>query len=222
MDYLVKDNVRFECGFYLTPRQVVDAIYACNQQLLNLPTSLFKAIDYKTTSAMIGCMICENIAINSNGQAIVNPIEKGHPDILPNNIGCATEAMLRNYPDGLEVKCTIGGISKGSTLKKAEPRYSETNVITWQAHHQEVSQLLGLVYDYIKTNDGNKPIVTAAFYSSVLRSTDWGAISGTKGRNTKVCGMLSSGKRKMADGWFAVLDDDNYINLYERIFNTRF
>lgn len=129
---------------------------------------------------------------------------------------------LRNYPEGLEVKCTIGGVSKGASLQKAAPRLSETTTITWQAHHQEVSELLGITYDYINTPNGTKPIITAAFYSDNLSPNDWGEISGTTGRNTKVCGMLASGKRKMASGWFAAVDIPGYIELYERIFRTNF
>lgn len=220
--YLIKNNVCFDCGFPLSANDVVVAIAACNEDLFNLPSSLYRAIDYKTTSAMIGCILCENISKNSENTAITNPIEKGHPDILPITALNACEEELRNYPIGLEVKCTIGGITKGSQLRKAEPRFSETTTITWQAHHQEVTQLLGITYDYILTSDGNKPFITAAFYSDQLITNDWGEISGTTGRNTKVCGMLASGKRKMTDGWFAVIDDLNYISLYERIFKTDF
>ena len=220
--YLIKNNVYFDCGFPLSANDVVDAIAASNEDLFNLPSSLYRAIDYKTTSAMIGCILCENISKNSENTAITNPIEKGHPDILPYTALNASEEELRNYPIGLEVKCTIGGITKGAQLRKAEPRFSETTTITWQAHHQEVTQLLGITYDYILTSDGNKPFITAAFYSDCLTTNDWGEISGTTGRNTKVCGMLASGKRKMADGWFAVIDDSNYISLYERIFKTDF
>lgn len=221
-NYLIKNNVYFDCGFPLSTRDVVDAIAASNEDLLNLPSSLYKAIDYKTTSAMIGCILCENISKNSENTAIINPIEKGHPDVLPITALGASEEVLRNYPIGLEVKCTIGGVVNSSQLRKAEPRFSETTTITWQAHHQEVTQLLGITYDYILTSDGSKPFITAAFYSDQLITNDWGKISGTTGRNTKVCGMLASGKQKMADGWFAVIDDLNYISLYEHIFKTDF
>lgn len=221
-NYLIKSNFYFDCGFPLSADDVVEAIVASNEELSTLPSSLYRSIDYKTTSAMIGCILCDNISKNSENTAITNPIEKGHPDILPITALDAIEEKLRNYPTGLEVKCTIGGIAKGSRLRKTEPRFLETNTITWQAHHQEVTQLLGITYDYIFTPDGNKPFITAAFYSDQLITSDWGEISGTTGRNTKVCGMLASGKRKMADGWFAVVDDLNYISLYEHIFKTNF
>ena len=222
LNYLIKDCIEFKCGFPLTCHDVVKAIDDTNQHLAQLPSSLFRAIDYKTTSAMIGCILCDHISLNSNGQAMVNPIEKGHPYILPCFSHHATEEDLRNYPEGLEVKCTIGGVSKGASLQKAAPRLSETTTITWQAHHQEVSELLGITYDYINTPNGTKPIITAAFYSDNLSPNDWGEISGTTGRNTKVCGMLASGKRKMASGWFAAVDIPGYIELYERIFRTNF
>lgn len=80
-NYLINRSITFDCGFVLSVDDVTYAINKTNESLLQLPVSLFKSIDYKTTSAMIGCIICENIAETTQGEAIVNPIEKGHPDI---------------------------------------------------------------------------------------------------------------------------------------------
>lgn len=82
-NYFINHGVSFDCGFSLTVNDVTYAINKANESILQLPVSLFKSIDYKTTSAMIGCILCENIAETTNGEAIVNPIEKGHPDIVP-------------------------------------------------------------------------------------------------------------------------------------------
>ncbi len=218
LDYIVKTNTSFSCGFPLDVDNVVDAIHMSNDSLSALPSSLFRSIDYKTTSAMIGCIFCEQIASLTNGNAIVNPIEKGHPDIVPSYALGASEAELRNYPAGLEVKCTIGNLRSGLTVKKAEQRIDVLGGITWQAHHQEVSELLGLTFDYFPTGHGNKPAITAAFYSDQLCREDWGDISGTDGRNTKVCGMTASGKRKMGLGWCVIANHPKYIEKYKRIF----
>lgn len=217
--YRMNNNIKFNCGFPLSPQNVVEAIHHTNEVLEKLPTSLFRSIDYKTTSAMIGCILCENIAQTTNGAAIVNPIEKGHPDIIPSCAIGSTEEQLRNYPNGLEVKCTIGGVPKDTKLDKAMPRIRYINNVTWQAHHQEVSELFGITFDYIQTTFGYKPVITATFYSDNLSTDDWGAISGTSGRNTKVCGMRSSGKLKMGQGWFTILDDESiYYEKYSHIF----
>lgn len=217
--YLINRNTAFECGFSLTVDDVTYAINKANESLLQLPVSLFKSVDYKTTSAMVGCILCENIAQITNGEAIVNPIEKGHPDIVPAYALNASEEELRNFGVGLEVKCTVGSVPTGTTIPKATPRIAFLNGLTWQAHHQEVEELLGITYDYFEVPGGYKPAITAAFYSSELTPNDWGSISGTAGRNTKVCSMVASGKQKMSEGWFAILDIPDYIEKYTRILN---
>lgn len=218
-NYLINNGIRFDCGFPLSVEDVTFAINKTNEALLQLPVSLFKSIDYKTTSAMVGCMLCENIAQTTQGQAIVNPIEKGHPDIVPSYAVNASEEELRNFGIGLEVKCTVGSVPTGTAVPKAAPRISFLNGLTWQAHHQEVEELLGITYDYFEVPGGFKPAITVAFYSNQLTSNDWGRISGTEGRNTKVCSMLASGKQKMAEGWFAILDVEDYIEKYTSILN---
>lgn len=219
-DYLINPSVNFNCGFPLTIENVVSAIHTTNAVLEQLPASLFRSIDYKTTSAMIGCILCENIAQTTNGAAIVNPIEKGHPDIIPASAEGSTEEQLRNYPSGLEIKCTIGGVPKNANIEKASPRIDYVSNVTWQAHHQEVSELFGITFDYIITPSGHKPIITATFYSDNLTVDDWGAVSGTNGRNTKVCGMKASGKQKMGKGWFSVLNDSpKYLLKYSQLFD---
>lgn len=217
--YIVNHNIRFNCGFPLPADNVLTALHTTNDVLEKLPASLFRSIDYKTTSAMIGCILCENIALTTNGAAIVNPIEKGHPDIIPSQAAGSSEEQLRNYPVGLEVKCTIGGVSKGTALIKASPRIEYITNITWQAHHQEVTELFGITFDYVSTLSGFKPVISGTFYSDQLCISDWGEISGTDGRNTKVCGMTASGKTKMGAGWFAILADHPiYWQKYSHLF----
>lgn len=217
--YIVNHNIHFNCGFPLPADNVLTALHTTNDVLEKLPASLFRSIDYKTTSAMIGCILCENIALTTNGAAIVNPIEKGHPDIIPSQAAGSSEEQLRNYPVGLEVKCTIGGVSKGTALIKASPRIEYITNITWQAHHQEVTELFGITFDYVSTPSGFKPVISGTFYSDKLCISDWGEISGTDGRNTKVCGMTASGKTKMGAGWFAILADHPiYWQKYSHLF----
>lgn len=217
--YITNHNIQFNCGFPLSINNVMTAIHNTNDILEKLPVSLFLCIDYKTTSAMIGCILCENIALTTNGDAVVNPIEKGHPDIVPCQAIGLSEEQLRNYPIGLEVKCTIGGVPKHANIKKAAPRIDYISNITWQAHHQEVKELFGITFDYILTASGHKPVISAAFYSDQLCISDWGQISGTKGRNTKVCGMKASGKVKMGTGWFTILADNPiYWRKYSHLF----
>ena len=220
MNYKVNNSFSINVGFVVDSTHIYQTIKQTNKLLSDLPSTLFKSIDYKTTSAMIGAIFCDTLATATGG--IVNPIEKGHPDIIPTTAINATEEQLRNYPEGLEIKCTVGNIEKGANLRAGQTRIGKLTGITWQAHHQEVEELLGLVWDFF--NDGhafNYPVVTGAFYSDRLISDDWGEISGTTGRNTKVTGMKLSGKKKMGGGWVCVIDDVAYINRYKSLLNFR-
>lgn len=103
-------------------------------------------------------------------------------------------------------------------MRAGQPRVSVLEGITWQAHHQEVRELLGLVWDFVKSeHEFNHPKITAIFYAESLTTDDWGAISGTSGRNTKVTGMKSSGKLKMGTGWVALINNKQYISAYQKI-----
>lgn len=216
MTYIINSKFKIHCGFEVNSQHIESALHLTNEFLETIPSTVYKNIDYKTTSSIVGSMFCQSIA-NVTG-AIVNPIEKGHPDVIPKTGENASEELLRNYPVGLEIKCTVGNITKGANLRAGQPRISSLEGITWQAHHREVKKLLGLVWDFVKSeHDFNYPKITATFYADNLVTDDWGEISGTEGRNTKVTGMKSSGKQKMGQGWVALIDNQQYKETYQKI-----
>jgi hypothetical protein len=219
LKYLINNSVTFHVGFDLTVKHVIEAIRQTNTALGALPFTLYKSIDYKTSSSIVGALFCAEIASVTTG--IVNPIEKGHPDVLPASAARASEEQLRNFPEGLEVKTTIGSVTQGRDLRAGSPRIGDLTTITWQAHHREVRELLGLVWDFVAVTTGGVqhflPTVTGAFYTRTLVPDDWGAISGTTGRNTKVTAMKTSGREKMGRGWVTVIDVDLYVRKYTNI-----
>lgn len=218
-DYLVNPNVGFACGFSLSVPQLMSAVVGANRELAGLPLSLWRSIDLKSTGAIVGAYLAEAVA--SAAGAIKNPIEKGHPDVLPAEAARASEAELRNYPEGLEIKGTCGNIGKGVLLKPGDSRCGHLTGVTWQAHHQEVERLLAIIWDFDRVaTDTPSPVISAGFYSSDLKPEDWGTISGTTGRNTKVSGLRQSGKQKLADGAVFVLDRKAYVERYGRLFGT--
>ena len=196
---------------------MIEAIFVTNAALAALPKVLYQRIDFKTISSIVGAVLCAEIAELTG--TIVNPIEKGHPDILPAKAATASEAQLRNYPVGLEIKATVGFVKIGSNLKAGKQRITALSGIAWQAHHKEIERCLGIVWDFAQPSpDGFLfPIITAAYYSKSLQQNDWGKISGTEGRNTKVCGMKIAGKRKMEAGLIAIVDDHEYMSKYKRL-----
>lgn len=215
MRYRINPDFNIDVGFSVNAKNIQDAVEHTNNILSDLPSALFRSIDYKTTSAMIGSVFCDNVANLTGG--IVNPIEKGHPDIIPSIGANASEEELRKYPCGLEIKCTIGNIEAGANLRAGEMRIRKLTGVTWQAHHREVEALLGLVWDFV--DDGrnfNYPAITGVFYTNELVEEDWGEISGTTGRNTKVTGMRVSGKIKMGSGWVSIIDRTEYLEKYQR------
>lgn len=216
MTYLINPNLNISCGFEVNSQHIESALHQTNEFLETIPSSVYKNIDYKTTSSIVGSMLCQSIAFTTG--AIVNPIEKGHPDVIPSAGANASEEELRNYPVGLEIKCTVGNITKGANLRAGKPRIGSLEGITWQAHHREVEKLLGLVWDFVdSTHDFNYPKITAIFYADDLVMDDWGEISGTEGRNTKVTGMRVSGKQKMGQSWVALIDNLAYRETYQKI-----
>jgi len=84
-----------------------------------------------------------------------------------------------------------------------------------------VNNLLGVVWDFANNkNSFNYPAITGAFFSEELTTDDWGAISGTQGRNTKVTGMARSGKHKMGKGWVLLYDSELHISKYTKMLNV--
>ncbi len=214
--YKIRTDFLISCGFVVTADDIAYASRTTSNQLQELPFALFQSIDLKALSGMTGALFCSHLAKRVG--AIVNPIEKGHPDIIPISGKNANEEQLRYYPQGLEIKCTVGNVEKGSNLQTGERRLPKLAGLTWQAHHREVKRLLGLVIDFAGRilNKRHLPIITAVFYAD-LEVKDWGQISGTTGRNTKVAGMRASGKRKMGTGWVIIIDEKEYQQKYGRI-----
>lgn len=216
MEYITKE-FNANLGFNISTAEVLKAAYELNDFLMTLPPHLYKSLDFKTTGSMVGAIFCAQLADNITG-AMVNPIEKGYPDIIPLSGANASEEQLRNYPQGLEIKGTIGNLPKGVKLKGGQQRIDALSTVTWQAHHREVNNVLCIIWDFCNEKKGFMyPALTAAFYTNDLLTSDWGEISGTTGRNTKVTGLRESGKRKLGKGLILMYNSEKYIKKYSKI-----
>lgn len=218
--YILRKPFEIDVGFKVNAVQILEAIELTNSVLGDLPSSLYRSLDYKTTSAIIGSVFCDGLA--SKVECIVNPIEKGHPDLIPREgINCSEE-QLRKYPTGLEIKTTVGNIEVGANLRAGAPRVAKLEGMTWQAHHREVEELLGLIWDFVPSELAfNYPAITGVFYANDLTENDWGKISGTTGRNTKVTGLRASGKAKMGAGWVVLFENKQYLKTYSRLLHFK-
>ena len=216
--FRLRSDVEFDCGMDVNSEIIIQSVIIANQRLGNLPFELWRAVDLKSTGAIVGAYL--SIAIAESVGGMVNPIEKGHPDVIPLvNLETTTEEELRNYPSGIEVKGTCGNVTQGLRLEKGVPRAPHLTGVPWQAHHREVEKLLSTIWDFSSLySDCQSPTIQAVFYSEDLVEDDWGAVSGTSGRNTKVSGMLKSGKEKLGRGTIGILRNNDLITTYrERI-----
>jgi hypothetical protein len=84
MEYIINEDFKIYCGFEVCGTHVLDAITQANTILSDLPSTLYKVIDYKTTSAMIGAIFCATLAGFVDG--VVNPIEKGIQILYPRKV----------------------------------------------------------------------------------------------------------------------------------------
>ncbi|HRK52787.1 MAG TPA: hypothetical protein PK185_02670 [Cyclobacteriaceae bacterium] len=216
MNYIVNEEFEKSFGFTVNSQNILSSVVDVNDFLSSLPPNLYNSIDFKTMGSMIGAVFCGYL-VNNIQDAIVNPIEKGHPDIIPTTAKHEPEVVLRNFPHGLEIKGTIGNVTTGANLRAGVPRINSLTGITWQAHHREVNHLLGIIWDFANVRESfTFPAITGAFFSETLTVEDWGKISGTTGRNTKVCGLRKSGKNKLGAGWVLLYDSEQYITKYTR------
>lgn len=218
--YLYRPSLEIDCGFRVSGVSVLHAVLRTNSVMNALPTSLFRTVDFKAQSGMVGAVFASELAAEVG--AIPNPIEKGHPDIVPADAAGASEPQLRNYPSGLEVKSTVGSIRQGIRRDPCSSRIGVLTALTWQAHHREVEQLMGITWDYVDGAPSSPapPVVTGVFYADDLTEDDWGAISGTTGRNTKVTGMRTSGRVRMAAGAAVVINRAEYLSAFRSKLGT--
>ena len=214
LDYVTRMEFVLDCGFRVTATAVHNSVLRTNAVMAALPLTLFRTVDFKAQSGMVGAVFASELAAEVG--AIPNPIEKGHPDIVPLSAVDATEAELRNYPSGLEVKSTVGTITQGVKRMPGRSRIDTLTGINWQAHHRDVDQLMGITWDYVggSADQAAPPVVTGVFYAGDLTREDWGEIAGTTGRNTKVTGMKAAGRAKMAAGAVVLLKERRYLRAF--------
>ena len=214
----INPSVSQDAGFPVDTSTIISAINYANSVLEMENPIVLDAIDFKAKSGLVSALFCHGLAEATNNKAVVNPIEKGHPDVVPRN--ALNTRDLMHYPVGIEVKCTAGSCKKGSQLTNNMQRINALNAITWQAHHQTNERILSLIWDFYPTKNSPiklSPAITGAFYADNLTPADWGAISGTTGYNTKVSGMKASAREKLGLGWIAIIDDKKYILRYKKI-----
>lgn len=228
----------------LTPQEVVDAINFSNEALLKLnettqefDINIFETLGLRNLSGLVGEYFARSVMMFSKGKLQSNLHQDGYPDLCLTDTkqkkeyfnSLYKEENGKRYPlskevfsnykfGGIEIKATCGSTPSATKTPKplvGEQRVSLTEKFDWKAHHRETNHLLAVLWDFI---DGN-PIIVAAFYQDNLTEEDWGELQKPKddgGRTTSVSVMKSKGIKKMCQGWVAVLDDPQYIDLLSK------
>ena len=91
--YIVNKSFLIEPGFRIDAECIEEALLATNLELLSLPPSLYKCIDYKTVSSMVGALFCDAIATLNEFPQV---------GLIRGSIGAIEGMPLRNstvYPD---------------------------------------------------------------------------------------------------------------------------
>lgn len=177
-------------------------------QILNdLGFDIFVSLGQRNISGFIG-EIFKNMLANRLDGLITNPHPDGRPDILAvetdeikryysicfetiNGSSVPIKDMLTPFRyGGIEIKCSIGSTSKslsdryyqlyGHGFDLYDPRVGFVDGITWWAHHNSATNLLGLYYDYYAAKHGI-PQIISGFYAELLPE-DWNSVSIVSGQ----------------------------------------
>lgn len=224
--------------------KVVEAILFCNNALRTLDIAtkqfdinIFEAMGMRNLSGIVGEYFAKSIQRFSNGALHSNLHQDGYPDLLLINTPVRKEyfdslytvSNNRMYPrdkalfspykyGGIEVKATCGSTPTAS--KQAKPLIGEQRVLSitsfdWKAHHRETNNLLSVFWDFLD----EVPTIVGCFYRNDLVTNDWGTIVQPKeggGRTTSVSIMNSVGISKMCEGWIAVIEVQEYVDLFAK------
>lgn len=208
----------------------------------NTKIDIASILGMRNLSAVIGELFVQAFAESSDGLFIKNPHQDGYPDLLLMDTEgtqiykqIETENLLQEKhrfspfaSGGLEVKATCGSVPSQKDCNKkgvARPDIGDQRInllkgYDWKAHHRDTNNLIGITWDFINTI----PTITSIQFSSNLSEELWGKIIQPKeggGRTTSVSIMTREGVATMLHGWIIMLDDDNYINFFEKYNNIK-
>lgn len=243
MKYVVnnKSAITYKGIVVLTTQEVVDAINYANNALLKLnevtqefDINIFETLGMRNLSGMVGEYFARSIMRLSNGRLQSNLHQDGYPDLLLTDTQEKKDYFKtlytiengKKYPiskevfspykyGGIEIKATCGSTPPANLVPKplvGEQRVALVNSFDWKAHHRTTNHLLAILWDFINGN----PTIVACFFQDNLKIEDWGRIVQPhegRGRTTSVSIMQKSGIKKMCEGWIAVLDNPQYIEL---------
>lgn len=218
---------------------ITDATVTTNAYLKELPTffgtsvhSFYSTLNQRNLSGFIG-EVFKHALSSIDSELVPNPHPDGRPDVL-----VIREPEVSSYYDscfraednaplrekfapfqygGVEIKCSIGNITKASQFDIGDSRVSKVTGITYWAHHAHECNLLGIYYDYCEHNEKN-PQIKAITYAKICED-DWNAVSTGRpdSKKTSNTSINKKGVAKLKTGLLMHSDEDLYVDNLQRI-----
>lgn len=226
-------SVRFPVAHILAAIRSANETFEKYSQVNN-ELDLFQILGMRNLSSFVGEVFVACLRNVAKGLLGKNPHQDGYPDLLLlDGYGKAIYDRITNKQDkapfspfvggGIEVKATCGAVPTPSAceklkIKKPEVGDTRTELLRgydWKAHHRKTNNLIGLLWDF----KDRVPFITAVFYSSDLKVSDWGEIVQPReggGRTTSVSVMTRDGVRKMARGCLYCVNNDSLIEFLNK------
>lgn len=218
-------------------RALLDCQSVIKQITNEIPVDIFRILGMRNLSAFIGELFVISIAKESNHIFLKNPHQDGYPDLLlMDDQGKRIFEILKRQGKlrekspfspfangGVEVKATCGSVpspKKCASMGIEKPDIGDTRInimqsYDWKAHHRETNNLIGILWDF----HDHIPQIVAVFFGNNLTENDWGKIVQPKeggGRTTSVSIMPRNSVKKMYENWIAVIDDQRYIDFFNK------
>jgi hypothetical protein len=212
-----------------SPKKVTKAMEETNNYIRRLhdffeekaDTNLFRIIDKKATSGMLGEAFISVFEERSE-ELTNNPSSTGHPDMVPQEYIENPELLPENNNwdqfqlGGVEVKSTCGNLKSGMAQQMdiGESRIDNLSGIEWKGHHTNINHLLALYWDYVE----GVPTLCAAFYSNDLTPDDFNMTRSRAdgGNTTNVAPTNAGGRNKILQNWIAIADKNEYIDFFRQ------
>tara|TARA_B100001146_G_C16101604_1_gene399687 strand:+ start:140 stop:910 length:771 start_codon:yes stop_codon:yes gene_type:complete len=181
--------------------------------LKDVHLDLLDVIDLKQMGQFIGSIFIQKVH-ETVPYLAKTPSPTGHPDLIPKAFEKPpTSQWAQGYYDqfkhgGVEVKTSVIKTPDAKNYDIGRPRIEKPSGVEWKGHHQDINNLLGLVWDFMS----NVPTILAGFYSDRLRPDDF-TYSDQKpggGHTTNVAITKSSAKEKMGLGWVFCIKEERY------------
>jgi hypothetical protein len=164
LTYKIDTGVEFaHIGFTTSVIEITNGWKSCNEYITTIPIANWKKLSNTTISTCISDYLCWFIDEQCQ-DCMLNEHEKGYPDLIPSNIDKNNTIGNGRYKSGAQIKITCRD--------------------SWAAHHPNVKNLLGGIWNYL---DGI-PQVVGLFYIDELTEDDFTTKQETKhNMNTPSC-----------------------------------